>query len=86
MFSRFAYLLDTIKYDELFGTKKEEASHREATASNIYTTPITSKNVPFTKSSSNAIVADETEAVNMPTSEQYLNNENEKILQHKIKS
>lgn len=36
----------------MFGTKREEASHREATASNIDTTPTTSENVPYTSSSS----------------------------------
>ena len=39
--------------ETIFYTKKEEASHREATASNIDTTPITSENAPSTKSSSN---------------------------------
>ncbi len=67
-----AYFLDTIKYDALFGTKKEEASHREATASNIDTTPTTSENVPYTKSSSDNIITVEPETVNnydMPNAE-----------------
>lgn len=48
-----AYLLDTVKCDALFGTKKEDVSHREATTSNIDAMPTTSENVPSTKSSFN---------------------------------
>ncbi len=41
-----AYLLDTAKFDALLGTKKEDVSHREATASNIDAMPTTPENVP----------------------------------------
>ncbi len=59
-----AYLLDTVKYNALFGTKKEDVSHREATASNIDTMPTTSENVPSTKSSSNNIIPQDKNIVN----------------------
>ena len=59
-----AYFLDTVKYDELFGTKKEEASHREATASNIDTTPVTSENVPSTIPSSDNNIPQSDSVVN----------------------
>ena len=59
-----AYLLDTVKYDTLFGKKKEDVSHREANASNIDTMPTTSKNVPSTKSSSNNIISQDKNIVN----------------------
>lgn len=59
-----AYLLDTAKYDALLGTKKEDVSHREATASNIDAMPTTPENVPSTKSSSNNIIPQSSGVVN----------------------
>ena len=59
-----AYLLDTVKYDALFGTKKEDVSHREATASNIDAMPTTSENVPSTKSSSTPNISQDKPGVN----------------------
>lgn len=59
-----AYLLDTVKYNALFGAKKEDVSHREATASNIDTMPTTPESVPSTKSSSNNIISQDKNIVN----------------------
>lgn len=55
---------DTVKYDALFGTKKEDVSHREATASNIDAMPTTSENVPSTKSSFNNNIPQGSNGVN----------------------
>ena len=50
-----AFVLDTKKYNELYGKQKEDVSHREATATNNEAMPDTSETVPSATSSINRI-------------------------------